>query len=82
MNGDYVKRLAITNGELDDVEVTLTPNAVEETVELKQLDAANVRSSTCPQCKYSPLDKQDGLIFCKSCGSTYKVVDDAVYELI
>ena len=77
-----MKRLAVTNGELDDVEVTLTPNDADGVVQLQQLDAADVRSGRCPSCTYSPLSRQDGILFCKSCGTSYKVIDDNVYEVI
>lgn len=78
------KRLikAITNGELADVNVDFNVNDAEHMIPLKSLDSADVKTDTCPECRYSPLSRKDGIKFCKSCGATFKIFNGEVFELI
>lgn len=77
-----MKRLiAITNGELADDEITLTPMDGEEMIKLKTLDATQVKTNTCPQCQYSPLENQEGYKVCKNCGMAYKIFNDEVFVI-
>jgi hypothetical protein len=75
------KRLikAITNGELEDIKIEVTPQDGENMEKLKSLDSAEVRTGTCPKCEYSPLEDQEGYKICKNCGTAYKIFNDETY---
>jgi Zn finger protein HypA/HybF involved in hydrogenase expression len=75
-------KMSITNGDLDDIQVELTPEDADNMIKLKKLDAADVRTGTCPECKYSPLSKKDGIIYCKNCGSAFKIMNNDAFEII
>lgn len=75
-----MKRLvAITNGDLEYMDITVDPNKGEDLILLKTLDATQVKTNTCPECQYSPLDDREGYMVCKNCGSAYKIFDNEVY---
>jgi len=75
-----MKRLiAITNGDLEYVNIEVSPNNGEDLIRLKRFDSADVKTNTCPQCDYSPLDNQEGYKVCKNCGAAYKIFNDIVY---
>lgn len=75
-----MKRLvAITNGELEYMDISVDTKEAEDMILLKALDATEVKTGTCPQCDYSPLDNQEGYLVCKNCGCAYKVFDNEVY---
>ena len=80
MRGVLMKRLvAITNGDLEYVNVEVNPNDGENLLPLKKLDSADVKNNRCPECKYSPLEEQEGYLICKNCGNAYKVFDNQVF---
>lgn len=78
-----MKRLvAITNGDLEYVDIDVIPNQGEDLIELKSFDSTDVKTNTCPECKYSPLVNKEGFKVCKNCGSAYKVFDNKVYLVV
>jgi len=75
-----MKRLvAITNGDLEYMDISVDVTKGEDMILLKTLDSTNVKTGICPQCKYSPLDEQEGYKVCKNCGSAYKIFENDVY---
>ena len=75
-----MKRLvAITNGDLKYKDLDVDVTNAEDMMLLKTLDSTNVKTGTCPQCTYSPLEKKDGYKICKNCGATYKIFNNEVY---
>ena len=78
-----LKKLSTMPGELDYVEVELEHSDAEDMIELKELDAAQVKTELhCIECGYEPLKTQEGIIYCQKCGTSYKVFQNKVFEII
>lgn len=76
-------RKATMPGELNYVQVRLDHNDAEDMIELSLLDAAQIKSEKhCVECGYEPLQAQEGIIYCQKCGTSYKIFQDKVYEII
>ena len=72
-----MKRLvAITNGDLEYIDVEINPLDGEDMIPLKELDSSDVKNYRCPECKYSPLTDKEGYLVCKNCGTAYKIFDE------
>jgi len=77
-----MKRLiAITNGDLEYDNINVDISNPQDMILLKSLDGAEVRTNTCPMCKYSPLIIHEGYKICKNCGGVYKNFKENIYMI-
>ena len=79
----HLIKKATMPGEKNYIDVELTHNDAEDMVQLNELDAASIKSERkCVECGYKPLKTKEGIIYCQNCGSSYKVFNDNVFEIL